>query len=238
MVQVTSAVNTTETNRTNEAVLLSRAAAGDQAALERLFTRNTQVLYLKALRILGNSEDARDALQDGLFAAFRNLRTFEGRSQFSTWLTRIVVNAALMRHRRRRLRPEIPLDESRDSNQGSLAETLADVAPNPEELCNHSELDQRLREHLAHLSPALRDSYELCDLAGLTLKQTARILGISEAAAKSRLWRARQKLAQLLYTHCSPCPGERDPVSLANHLPMARIYEDSSFGERVKCAHQ
>src|SRR6266852_4708743 len=79
--------------------LIARARRGDQEALETLFARNNRALYQTALRLLGNPEDAEDALQEGLLAAYRNLRRFEGRSQFSTWLTRIVINAALMRRR-------------------------------------------------------------------------------------------------------------------------------------------
>ena len=77
--------------------LLRQTINNDREALDELFSRYRARLYNTALRIMGNSEDAEDALQDGLLTAFRNLSGFEGRSQFSTWLTRIVVNAALMR---------------------------------------------------------------------------------------------------------------------------------------------
>src|SRR5215467_2447608 len=74
---------------------------GDHQAVETLFRRYQRPLFQTALRVLGNTEDAEDALQDGLLSAYRNLKRFEGRSQFSTWLTRIVINAALMRRRPR-----------------------------------------------------------------------------------------------------------------------------------------
>src|SRR3989475_3304608 len=77
--------------------LIRGALRGDPDALETLFARNNTALYQTALRLLGNPEDAKDALQEGLLSAYRNLRRFEGRSQFSTWLMRIVINAALMR---------------------------------------------------------------------------------------------------------------------------------------------
>ncbi len=96
---------------TSEAALLRRALTGDHIALEMLFARNNRALYQTALRLLGNPEDAEDALQEGMLAAYRNLRHFEGRSQFSTWLTRIVINAALMRRRSRRAHPAVSLDD-------------------------------------------------------------------------------------------------------------------------------
>ncbi len=96
--------------------LISRGLRGDPDALETLFARHNRALYQTALRVLGNPEDAQDALQEGLLAAYRNLRRFEGRSQFSTWLTRIVINAALMRRRSQRARPAVSLDEPSSPN--------------------------------------------------------------------------------------------------------------------------
>jgi len=84
---------------------------GDARALDALFARNTRALYQTALRVLGNPEDAEEALQEGLLSAYRNLPRFERRSQFSTWLTRIVINAALMRRRSKRSRPAVSLDD-------------------------------------------------------------------------------------------------------------------------------
>ena len=87
--------------------LMREGFRGNQGALEKLFGRYTGTLYQSALRLLGNHEDAEDALQEGMLSAYRNLRRFEGRSQFSTWLTRIVINAALMRLRSQRSRPAV-----------------------------------------------------------------------------------------------------------------------------------
>ncbi len=96
----------------NEEKLIRAGQRGDEQAVEALFRRYQRPLFQTALRVLGNTEDAEDALQDGLLSAYRNLKRFEGRSQFSTWLTRIVINAALMRRRsakaRRRARTSCP----------------------------------------------------------------------------------------------------------------------------------
>src|SRR5580698_4674338 len=96
----------------SEAQLIERGLNGDARALDALFARNTRALYQTALRVLGSPEDAEEALQEGLLSAYRNLPRFERRSQFSTWLTRIVINAALMRRRSKRSRPAVSLDES------------------------------------------------------------------------------------------------------------------------------
>ena len=80
--------------------------------------------FSTALRVLGNAEDAEDALQDGLLSAYRNLKRFEGRSQFSTWLTRIVINAALMKRRSAKSRPAISLDETQHEDELPAAERI------------------------------------------------------------------------------------------------------------------
>src|SRR4029453_15126353 len=93
----------------NEAKLIRAGKRGDSQAVETLFARYHGPLFKTALLVLGNAEDAEDALQDGLLSAYRNLKRFEGRSQFSTWLTRIVINAALMRRRSARSGPAVSL---------------------------------------------------------------------------------------------------------------------------------
>src|SRR5260370_38654405 len=96
----------------NEAKLIRAGQRGDEQAVEALFRRYQRPLFQTALRVLGNMEDAEDALQDGLLSAYRNLKRFEGRSQVSTWLTRIVINAALMRRAEREGGPGVSPRES------------------------------------------------------------------------------------------------------------------------------
>jgi RNA polymerase sigma-70 factor, ECF subfamily len=188
--------NTTEIN---EALLLRRAIAGDQTALEILFAKNNRSLRQTALRLLGNREDAEDALQEGKFAAYRNLRRFEGRSQFSTWLTRVVINAALMRRRsRRRHAAVVSFDECDQDEQVPLVERFPDDGPSPDEIYAGYELNERLRESLDDLSPVLRRAFELRAIAGLTADEAAKALGVSRNTCKARLWRARRQLATCL----------------------------------------
>src|ERR1017187_6164132 len=124
----------------NEEQLVKRGLNGDARALDTLFARNTRTLYQTAFRVLGNPEDAEEALQEGLLSAYRNLHRFEGRSQFSTWLTRIVINAALMRRRSKRARPAVSLDDRPPDGELPLAERFADESPNPEQLYAGTEL--------------------------------------------------------------------------------------------------
>src|SRR5207302_6597488 len=106
---------------------------------ETLFRRYQRPLFQTALRVLGNAEDAEDALQDGLLSAYRNLKRFEGRSQFSTWLTRIVINAALMRRRSAKARPAVSLDEPPREDELPATERFADGGLTTEQVFENTE---------------------------------------------------------------------------------------------------
>jgi RNA polymerase sigma-70 factor (ECF subfamily) len=163
-----------------------------------LFARNTRALYQTALRVLGNPEDAEEALQEGLLSAYRNLPRFERRSQFSTWLTRIVINAALMRRRSKRSRPAVSLDDWMSEGETPLAERFADESPNPEQIYAGTELRERVSKKLAEISPLLRTAFWLREIEGLSAEEAAHALGVSRNTLKARLWRARQELAARL----------------------------------------
>lgn len=178
-----------------EEELVARGQEGDGRALNVLFARHSRALYLAALRVLGNPEDAEEALQDGLLSAYRNLSRFERRSQFSTWLTRIVINAALMRRRSAKARPSVSLEDSLPGEEMPLAERFADAAMNPEQLYAGTELLERVRRKLADISPLLRAAFWLREIEGLSTAEAAKVLGVSRDTLKARLWRARQELA-------------------------------------------
>jgi RNA polymerase sigma-70 factor, ECF subfamily len=181
----------------DEAKLVRQAIAGEEGALEILFAQHSRALYQTALRLLGNPEDAEDALQEAMLSAYRNLPRFEGRSQFSTWMTRIVINAALMRRRSKRAHPALSLDDSAE-DKTPIAERFADGHPSPEQIYASAELSARVKENLQTLSPLLRNAFELRELEGLTADEAARALGVSRNTLKARLWRARQQLASRL----------------------------------------
>lgn len=178
-----------------EAPLVRKAMAGDSEALDKLFARNTRALYQTALRVLGNREDAEDAVQEGLLAAYRNLPRFEGRAKFSTWLTRIVINSARMRLRSLKSRPAVSLDESLRADEQPPAERFADPGPNPEQVYAGVELADRMNENLEKLSPALSESFRMREIEELSTEETAKKLGVSPNALKARIWRARRALA-------------------------------------------
>jgi RNA polymerase sigma-70 factor (ECF subfamily) len=150
------------------------------------------------LRVLGNPEDAEEALQEGLLSAYRNLGKFERRSQFSTWLTRIVINAALMRRRSKRARPAVSLDDRPAEGELPLAERFADEGPNPEQLYAGTELGDHVNKELSEISPLLRTAFWLREIEGLSAQEAAQVLGVSRNTLKARLWRARQELAARL----------------------------------------
>jgi RNA polymerase sigma-70 factor, ECF subfamily len=169
----------------------------DREALDNLFNAQRRRLYCAALRLLGNAEDAEDAVQEALLAALRNLHRFEGRARLSTWLTRIVVNAALMRLRHLHAHESEPIDEPM-MQRGSLrlSDTLVDGRPNPEEVCARAEQRRILRRGLRVLSRPQRRALSLHDFQGMTTREAAHALGLSEGTVKSQIHRARRKLSE------------------------------------------
>ncbi len=198
-----------------EEELIRESLRGNQNALDQLFGRYSRALYPTALKLMGNPEDAEDALQDGLLSAFRNLRRFEGRSQFSTWLTRIVINAALMRLRSKRAHPaaSIDADSNGDADELAAAERIADRAPDPEVLYAQKEVHEIFERHLEELSAPLRSAFVLREVEGLSTEEAAQTLGVPEGTLKSQLHRARLQLTSLLRTALG-LESEGSPPSL------------------------
>jgi RNA polymerase sigma-70 factor (ECF subfamily) len=182
----------------NEEKLIRAGQKGDEQAVEALFRRYQRPLFQTALRVLGNTEDAEDALQDGLLSAYRNLKRFEGRSQFSTWLTRIVINAALMRRRSAKARPAVSLDETPREDELPPAERFAADGPDPEQVFASTEIREMISENLDELSPLLRTAFVLREVQGYSTGEAAKKLGVTENTLKARLWRARHQLAERL----------------------------------------
>jgi RNA polymerase sigma-70 factor, ECF subfamily len=180
----------------NEENLILAGQRGDPQALNTLFHRHQRTLFHSALGIMGNPQDAEDAMQDGLLSAFRNLKSFKGRSQFSTWLTRVVINAALMRRRGQTVRPSAAATEPISKDEIPIVERLVSKGPNPEQLYRHSEIREILRDQLDELAPILRTAFVLRKVGEYSTSETARMLRVSEETLKGRLWRARRELAK------------------------------------------
>jgi len=169
--------------------------------------------YRCAFRVLGNAADAEDAVQEALLAAYKHINQFRGQSQISTWITTIVRNCALMQLRKRRRQIHLPLDEEFGEEQPRfLWEGLADERPSPEDEFRNSELTSRLRKCAALLSPTLRRTFQLRVVDGLSIFETARILGVPHGTVKAQLARARAKLSR----HMRPvlAPGRHRPKRL------------------------
>ena len=179
-------------------VCVQHALAGDAEALERLLTQVRPRLYRVALRLLRSKEDAEDAVQDALFSAYKNLASFEGRSLFSTWLTRIVVNAALVRRRHQRCRPEMFIDDTPSSENQTMPMGIVDSHPDPEQNCAWNETRMVVEEAMNDLPPAMRSAFQLREIYDLSNADAARASGVRLGAFKSRISRARTQLAARL----------------------------------------
>ena len=176
--------------------LRRRPTYDNPATLEELFSLYRGRLYKTALRLLRSPEDAEDALQDGLLAAFRNLSTFEGRSQISTWLQRIVFNAAAMQLRRRRPVVVASIDEPFDPDQQTLAQRMPDHGPNPEEIYERYELLQIIARCYRTLPAPYQRAVWLCHVQGLKVREAAEALGLPTGTLKTQLHRARLRLTR------------------------------------------
>jgi RNA polymerase sigma-70 factor (ECF subfamily) len=177
-------------------VLVAAAKSGNHQAFVELWKRHSNTAFKMAYRITGNRDDAEDVIQDAWMKAYTHLKTFDGRAKFSTWLTRIAINSALMTLRRRRAHPEASM-EITDGETWQPRE-IADQTKDIEELYARHETVERLRRAICRLQPALRDVVEIHQSNQGSVKEIAELAGISVAATKSRLLRARKILHRAL----------------------------------------
>lgn len=183
--------------REDEHLLVAAAKAGDPKAFEELVNRYEKKIFRLTMNITRNKEDAEDAMQDAFMKAYSHLHTFEEESRFYTWLVRIAANEALMRLRKRRVN-QFSLDEPIEGDDEIIPRDIEDWGPSPEQRYAQSELHEILNKVIDQLSPEFRVVFVLRDVEGLSTEETASSLGISVAAVKSRLLRARLRLRQKL----------------------------------------
>src|SRR5215469_14147647 len=179
-----------EIHKADEELLVASAKEGDEQAFATLWSRHSKIVLRKALRITGNYADAEDAVQDAFLKAFVHLKSFDQRSKFSTWVVRVAINSALTILRRKRAHPEALV--------GSFATEasweLADQRPNFEDqYCRH-ELQNRLDMAIRALPKIFREVTLLYHARDHSIAEIAGLIGISVAATKSRLFRARTAL--------------------------------------------
>jgi RNA polymerase sigma-70 factor (ECF subfamily) len=182
-----------------EQVGIQVCEVGRIRGLEKILSSGLPTLYRRAYRLLGNEADAEDAVQDALLAAYTHLDQFKGQSQLGTWLTSIVLNCARLQLRRRQRHVNVTLDESiGETETRSIGERLVDHRANPEDQCSHAELSRRLTRFHSQLSPTLRKTFQLRDIDGRSIRETAQILGVPSGTVKAQSARARKKLKELM----------------------------------------
>jgi RNA polymerase sigma-70 factor, ECF subfamily len=182
--------------------LVRRARGGELAAFETLADRYEQRVYSLALRMLRHEQDAEDVTQQAFLGALEGLGSFRGDASFSTWLLRIATHAALKVIRKRKGLDTVSLEEatepSEDYDSIPHPEYIADWRQSPERLVHKNEIRRLLDEALARLDEKHRPVFLLRDVEGLSVKETAEALGLSEANTKVRLLRARLQLREEL----------------------------------------
>jgi RNA polymerase sigma-70 factor (ECF subfamily) len=177
---------------------LTALQSGDRAEFARLVDAYSGPIYRLALKMLNDSQDAEDVLQETFIKAYRALQTFEGRSSLSTWLYRIAVNEALM-HLRQRKPDQVSIDAGRETEEGEGEPVqIVDWRALPEEELLSVETRQVLDKAIQRLPATLRSVFLLRDIEGLSVRETAEALDVSESVVKTRLLRARLNLRDQL----------------------------------------
>ena len=198
---------------TPDIFLVAVAKDGDHQAYAELCRRHSKKTLRAILRITRDVADAEDTLQETLLKAYVHIGRFEGRSAFSTWLTRIAINSALMLSRKKRSHYVYSLESGSDVDDFKLPEPM-ETSYNPEDSCIQNALEDEVDQAIRYLSPTLRGVAQIRYREDASVAQIAKMLGISEAAVKSRLLRARSKIrARLKKTQYLPCGI--DPKALA-----------------------
>lgn len=180
---------------------MTRAQQGDLEAFEELVRGHEKRVYALALRMLRHPQDAEDLTQQTFLSALENLEGFRGEASFGTWLMRIATHAALKVLRKRAGLDTVSLDEATDPDpEGRIPrpEFIADWKESPEQLVRRRETRQLIEQALAELDEKHRLVFLLRDVEGFSVRETAQILGISEANVKVRLLRARLALRERL----------------------------------------
>jgi RNA polymerase sigma-70 factor, ECF subfamily len=182
--------------------------------LADLITHHAPRFQRIAFANLGNVADAEDAVQDAALAALTHVDQFKGQAKMSTWLTAIVINSARKKLRRRSRQLQILLGESGEQQNLSLADFVADTRASPEEVYRKREIAAMLRNATSRLSPALLRAFQLRDVYGLNIRETASLLGVPSGTVKARTARARNKLKELMSLALRPVAPSRTCSSL------------------------
>jgi RNA polymerase sigma-70 factor, ECF subfamily len=210
---------------TDECRLVARAKSGDEDAFGELYERHKLKAYRTAVRILRNRQDAEDAVQRAFQRALVNLERYREDSTFSTWLTRIAINEALMLLRQRRTRQ--PVHENSVAAAADGAVEIVDRGPTPEEIVSENERRAALHQAIGRLRKKLRVVVLFVELQGLTSAETARRLGLTVSAVKARIFHARRFLRK----HLGRSFKRAGTVSKLRRTTQSRTRRDSLHGE-------
>jgi len=189
--------------------LVTLAQRGNDAAFAELIARNRTACMKLAVSILRNQEDAEDEVQNAIWKAYRNIGRFQQEAKFSTWLTRIVVNQCLMQIRKKKRTRLLHIDDIRIGEETGTLE-LRDERRDPEEVLAQAQVSEAIKTEIRRSPPLLRNVFVLRDVEQLPMKEVAVELGITVAAAKSRLLRARKELRDRMAKHT----GQLGPATL------------------------
>jgi RNA polymerase sigma-70 factor, ECF subfamily len=208
----------------SDSALVARLKAGDQEAYEEVVRTLGGRMLAVARRFLNEEEAARDVVQDAFLSAFRGIQRFDGQAQLSTWLHRIVVNASLMRIRTRQRRPEQSIEPMLPifAEDGHHAETVVSWTESGEYALERKETRALVRAAIAELPDAYRAVLLMRDIEGLSTREAADLVGISENALKLRLHRARQALATVIKRRLATPGPAPQPVSVPQPAPEPR----------------
>jgi RNA polymerase sigma-70 factor, ECF subfamily len=174
------------------------AKHGDERAFGILFERYQPKIFVVAMRYTRVRQDAEDVVQQTFQKAFIHLHAFEGKSSFCTWLTRIAINEALMLLRRGRTLREVPIDDSSGDETATHDLEIPDSGPDPEANYLKREETEVLSAAISELKPRTRTAIELRELGQLSTRETARRMGLSVGAVKTRVFHGRRKLRETL----------------------------------------
>jgi RNA polymerase sigma-70 factor, ECF subfamily len=210
-----------------ERTLVVAAKNGDEQAFETLFKRYQRKTLAVVLRYTRVVEDAEDIVQQSFYKAFVHLCQFQGESSFSTWLTRIAINEALMFLRRIGAVREVSIDDMRDAEGSAASLGIPDSNADPETRYSQREEVRILSKAVRNLRPGLRTTIVLRELRELSTSETARRMGLSVAAVKARIFRGKRQLRQELGSYLKPTrkPG----TDIARHIPQPHLCSASGF---------
>jgi len=188
---------------TGDTALVAAARSGSSHAFDVLVQRHARRILCVALRVTRSREDAEDVVQQSFQKAFVHLQEFEARSSFSTWLTRIAINEALMCLRTNRRVRAVSIDELTAGDETSVALQI-DLSASPECNCSQRERERILSFAMMQLTPGIRTALQLYELDERSLKESAQMMGVSLATARSRVFRGRRKLRETLKRRLGP----------------------------------